>query len=271
MNKAELVFYNGKKLNEAMFFDKASGLLYFVAIRYNTIYCLNPKTSEITTYETEGPVGGAVTDKNGYIIEAEKSGIYKINPKTREKSLIKQILPCETMRYNHLILDSRGRILVDVVGDELRHAGEGGLYIIDGDNVSCLVPNTTVANGVVLNRTETKMYFTDTPSRLVKEYDYDINTGTASNERTVIDMTDCVGLPDGVMLDKDEKHLYIAEWGSGLLSKWEIATGKRVDELALPSAHATSSFIAEDYIYITTAKADESDPEPAGGIFRIAL
>ncbi len=271
MNKPELVFCDGKKLNEAMFFDRNSGLLYFVAIRYNTIYSLNPQTNEIITYTTEGPVGGAVTDKNGDIIEAEKSGIYKINPTTKEKTLIKQILPCETMRYNHLILDSKGRILIDVVGDELRHAGEGGLYIIDGDKVRCLVANTTVANGVVLNRTETKLYFTDTPSRLVKEYDYDIETGTVSNEKTVLDMTDCVGLPDGVMLDKTEKYLYIAEWNSGLLSKWEIATGKKVSETEFPSAHVTSSFIAGDYIYVTTAKREDTDPEPSGGIFRLRL
>ncbi len=271
MNKPELVYYNGKKLNEAMFFDEVGGRLYFVAIRYNLIYALEPETREITTYETDGPVGGAVIDKNRDIIEAEKSGIYRIDPKTCKKTLIKQILPQATMRYNHLILDSRGRILVDVVGDEQRHAGEGGLYIIDGEEVRCLVPGTTVANGVVLSKNETTLYFTDTPSRLVKAYDYDPAGGTISGERVVVDMTDCEGLPDGIMLDKTEKYLYISEWNSGLLSRWEIATGRRVEDIALPSAHVTSSYIAGEYIYITTAKREDTDPAPAGGIFRISL
>lgn len=275
MNSPELIYYNGYKLNEALFWDDINEILYFVSIRNNIIYALNPETLKIKTYQTDGPVGGAVIDKNGNIIEAEKNGIYSISPITGEKKLITQILPYKTMRYNHLILDSRGRILVDVIGDEKRHAGEGGLYEIDGDKVKCLIPNTTVANGLVLNKNENKLYFTDTPTKKVMEYDYDIETGNIVNGRVVVSFGENEkGLPDGVMLDDQEEHIVIAEWNSGKLSKWKIENGEKVGEVLLPSAHATSSVIGgknRDCIFVATAKREESDSSPAGGIFKISI
>lgn len=275
MSNPELIYYNGFKLNEAMFWDEKTGILYFVAIRNNLIYALDPETLKVKTYKTDGPVGGAVIDKNGRIIEAEKSGIYSIDPVTGEKSFIVQILPHKTMRYNHLIIDSKGRILVDVMGDEERHAGEGGLYEIDGNKVKCLVSGTTVANGMTLNKDETKLYFTDTPTKKVMEYNYDIETGDITNGRVVVSFgEEEKGVPDGVMLDRDEKHLVIAEWNSGKLSIWEIDTGNKVGEISLPSAHATSTVIGgknRDCIFVATAKREETDESPAGGIFKISI
>ncbi len=272
MNKPELIFYNGRKLNEAMFWDKKTSLLYFCAIRYNLIYAFDPKTGFVTSYKTEGPVGGAVTDKNGMIIEAEKSGIYSIDPASGKKIFIKHVLPYEKMRYNHLILDSRGRILVDVVGDEERCAGMGGLYQIYGDDVKILVDKTTVANGIALSEDETKLYFTDTVTKTVLEFDYDIETGNASNERIVVRFSpDYAGKPDGVMLGKNGS-LWIAEWDSGIFSKWDIKSGEKLCEISLPSAHVTSSCIGGEngeYIYIATAKREDADEAPSGGIFRI--
>lgn len=274
INNPELVFYNGFKLNEAMYWDRKHKYLYFVSIRNHIIYKLDPDTGYMETYMTDGPVGGVVTDDEGNIIEAEKSGIYKINPVRKEKTFIADVLPYDKMRYNHIIMDSKGRILVDVMGDEERHAGEGGLYQIDGGSIKCLVNGTTVANGVVLNTSETKLYFTDTPTRLVMEYDYDIETGDISNGRVIIDMNGEKGLPDGLMLDKDENYMWIAEWASSTLSKWDIQKGVLIDKVILPAPHVTSSIIGGkdmDFIFIATAKSDEADRSISGGIFRIML
>ncbi len=269
MSNPELIFYNGHRLNEAMFYDERSKTLYFCAIRYNTIYALSLESGRVRTYETNGAVGGAVVDSDGFIVEAEKSGIFRINPQNGEKTFVAQILPQPTMRYNHLILDSRGRILVDVMGDELRHAGEGGLYLIDGERVECLISGTTTANGVALNPDETKLYFTDTPTRTVWEYAYDIDSGRVSEGRIAVKFADdYVGLPDGVMLLGDE--LVIAEWASGTLSRYSLS-GELLEELKLPSTHVTSSCLVGDSIYVATAKASADEPAPSGGIFRVKI
>ena len=116
--KPELIFYNGANLLEAVHYDRTTQIMYFCAIRYNTIFAFNIKTLAITSYETEGPVGNAIVDKNGNIYEAEKFGIYTINPKTFEKNFVAHINPNPKMRYNHGVFDSKGRFLVDIMGRE---------------------------------------------------------------------------------------------------------------------------------------------------------
>ncbi len=273
MNKPELVFYNGVKLSEATYWDRERKLLYFAAIRYNTFYELDPEAKAVRSFKTDGPVGGVVTDRDGNFITAEKTGIYKWDSVSDKKTLIAHVLPYpDKMRYNHLILDSKGRILVDVMGDEERCAGMGGLYIIDGEKTRPIIDGATVANGVQLSSDEKKLYFTDTPTKTVMEYDYDIETGNASNGRVIITIPEEEpGKPDGLMLGKDG-DIYIAEWASGLLTRYDIASGRKLSEMAFPSAHVTSTCYGgenDEYIYVATAKNGEDDPEPSGGIFRI--
>lgn len=115
------------------------------------------------------------------------------------------------------------------------------------------------ANGVVLNRDETRLYFTDTPTRTVMCYRYDRRTGD---------------VPDGVMLDRTETRLVIAEWYSGKLSVWDIARGCKTDELQLPVRHATSTVIGGehmDWLFVATARDASDEKSPGGGIYRIRL
>ncbi len=272
MNKPELIFYNGMKLHEAMYYDKERGLLYFVAIRYYLIFELDIHSGEIKTFKTNGPVGGVVTDKDGSLISAEKTGLYRIDRESGKRTFIAHFLPMEKMRYNHIAIDSRGRLLVDVMGDEERHAGEGGLYQTDGVTHRCLIDGTTVANGVVLSPDETKLYFTDTVTKTVQEYDYDIDTGDISNGRTIITLpADENGKPDGLMLGKNNT-MWIAEWDSGKFSRWSIESGEKLYDIDFPAAHVTSSCVGGDgdeYIFVATAKREITDEEPSGGIFRI--
>ncbi len=273
MNKPELIFYNGVKLSEATYWDKERKLLYFAAIRHNTFYELDTETKSVRSFRTDGPVGGVVTDRDGNLITAEKTGIYRWDRVSGKKTFIAHVLPYpEKMRYNHLILDSKGRILADVMGDEERCAGMGGLYVIDDENTHPIIEGTTVANGVQLSNDEKKLYFTDTPTRTVMEYDYDIETGSAANGKVIITIPDTeTGKPDGLMLGKSG-DIYIAEWASGLLTRYDIASGRKLSEVSFPSPHVTSSCYGgenDEYIYVATAKNHENDPEPSGGIFRI--
>lgn len=268
----ELIFYNKAKLLEAPYYDKSTEILYFVAIRYNTIFALNTKTLAIMSYPTEGPVGGVIPDENGNLIECEKSGIYKLNPSANTKELICHINPNPKMRYNHIIMDSMGRLLIDIMGDEERSEGKGGLYSYFNGESKCLVFGTTVANGLALSNDEKKLYFTDTVTRLVWEYDYDISTGEVSNQRTVV-TTEGDGKPDGLCIDSDGM-LWVTEWAGGKVCRYNPATKEKLSEIRIPSTHATACCIGGDnneYLYVTSAMAYQNEDAPAGGIFRIKV
>lgn len=268
--KPELIFYGGHKLTEAPLYDKKTKTLYFVAIRYNTIFAMNTDTLAISSFTTDGPVGGFVF-RGDEFIEAEKGGIYKIDFKAGTKEKIAHVLPHEKMRYNHIIADSRGRLLVDVMGDEERCVGMGGLYSIDGSSSRCIIDGMTVSNGVCLNDDETKLYFTDTPSKKVWCYDYDINTGDVSNEQVIMTFEGAPG-PDGLMLDKNGL-LYVTEWAGGKIDVIDTRDFRKVNELVFPCLHITASCLGEDNcMYVTTAKCGDEDEVPyAGGIFKVKL
>lgn len=267
--KPELIYYGGHKLTEAPVFDKKTGILYFVAIRYNTIFGFDTKTLAVDSFVTDGPVGGVAFRGNEFL-EAEKSGIYTFDFKAGTKEKLIHILPYEKMRYNHIIVDSKGRILADVMGDEERCEGRGGLYSIDGDKSRCLVSGTTVANGVCLSADETKLYFTDTAAQKVWSYDYDINTGDVSCEKVIMTF-EGAPCPDGLALD-DKGFLYVTEWAGAKIDVIDPATCKKENEILFPCKHVTACCINEDTMYVTTAKSgEEGEPVYAGGVFEVKL
>ena len=264
----ELIFYNGRKLTEGLYYHENDGILYFVAIRDNLIHAFSPDTGEVKTYTTNGPVGGVVV-RDGVIVEAEKHGIYSIDPKTGEKSLIKHIIENNKMRYNHLILDSKQRILVDVMGDEERSEGKGGLYSIEGDHVRTLVYGTTVANGMGFSNDGRYLYFTDTVTRMVMRYEYSQETGEIGTGQAVVKINDG-GLPDGLCVDSKDM-LWVTEWGGGKIGCWNPNTGVKEEEIRLPCRNVTSCCIGGGWLYIATAKCEQYNSAPAGGIFRVKI
>src|SRR5690625_2623099 len=98
--KPELIFYAGSALLEGPLWDDANNLLYFVSIDDDIIYRFDEETTEIESYKTDGPVGAAVLDEEGKIISAEKSGIYSIDPETKERTFLMQPSEDERLRYN---------------------------------------------------------------------------------------------------------------------------------------------------------------------------
>lgn len=267
--KPELIYYGGHKLTESPVFDAKNDLLYFLAIRYNTIFALNVKTLEVNSFMTDGPVGGIVID-NGRIIEAEKRGIYEIDFKQGNKDKICHIITYDKMRYNHIITDRKGRILADVIGDEDRCEGRGGLYSIENGKGRCIIPGMTVANGVCFNKEQTKLYFTDTPAQKVWCYDYDLDSGDVSNQIEIMTFSGAPR-PDGLCLD-DNGYLYVTEWAGSKIDILDTKTFKKEGEIVFPCKHVTASCINGKTMYVTTAKCGEDGEIPyAGGVFKVEL
>lgn len=266
--KSELIFYGGHKLTEAPLYDAENKKLYFLAIRYNTIFSLDTETLAADSFITDGPVGGIVL-RNGELIEAEKHGIYTIDFKKGTKEKLSHIITYDKMRYNHLIADSKGRLLIDVIGDEDRCEGRGGLYSLDGDECRCIISGTTVANGVCFNDDETVLYFTDTPAQKVWSYDYDVEKGMVFNEREIMTF-EGAPRPDGLWYDNG--FLYVTEWAGGRIDIINTDTYKKEDEILFPCKHITACCTNGKTMYVTTAKCGEEGEIPyAGGVFKVDI
>jgi sugar lactone lactonase YvrE len=120
------------------------------------------------------------------------------------------------------------------------------------------------------------MYYIDTPTDTVDEFDYDKITGSISNRKHVITAGEIYGSFDGSTIDAEGK-IWIASWGGGGVGRYDPLTGKLLDFIKTPLALQTSSctFGGEDLkdLYITTSREgltaqDLAEQPLAGSVFK---
>ena len=273
VRKPELVFYAGSTLLEGPHWDAQNNLIYCVSIEDNMIYAIDPETGEVGTYLTEGPVGCAVLDQKGMILEAEKSGIFRIDPRTKEKQLVAKAHDDERIRYNDGKLDPKGRLLVGTMGYDDTYEGKAALYAIEKDGtVRTVLDGLTLANGMGWSPDGKTLYFIDTPTKKVGSYAYDPETGEAIFEKYVIEITDGSN-PDGMCVDM-EGMIWVAQYGGEKVCRWDPESGGKLEEIRMPVKNVAYCCLGGENLeclYITTAKDGETQEALAGGLFRVKL
>ncbi len=272
LKQPELVFYGGSTLLESPCWDVENEVVYCVSIEQCMIYRLNPKTGEIQSFLTDGRVGCAVVEKEGTLLSAEKSGVYRIKPWNGERTFLKQLDDDPAMRYNDGKLDPCGRLLVGTKGDEEDLPGRGRLYSFDGRQSKTIVSNTTISNGIGFSDAGDILYFVDTPTKKVGRYKYDIESGEAVFDSYAVEL-EGTGYPDGMCVDVDGT-IWVAEWDGGRVCRWDPETGVKLDAVRLPCSRVTSCCLGGanlNCLYVTTAK-DHKNAEPlAGALFKVKI
>lgn len=272
--QAELLFYVGSELLEGPVWDEKRQLIYCVSIDDHIIYRINPETTEVTSYLTDGPVGAAVLNSDGQLLSAEKSGIYRIDPDTKARTFLAHPSQDERLRYNDGKLDPKGRLLIGTMGEEDVIEGAASLFSIaaDGSNNKELLSGLSIANGLGWSADGQIFYHIDTPTNKVRQYAYDLEEGTLSNERICVEVAG-EGSPDGMCVGPDGT-LWVAEFGGGKVCQWDPKTGDKLTEIALPATNVTSCCIGGkdmDYLLVTTARDGEGKEPLSGGLFRIKI
>ena len=268
----ELIFYAGSSLLEGPCWDNKEQILYFVSIEQCLIYSINMTTFEIKSFKTDGQVGCVVVKNDGFLLSAEKSGIYNINPKTGLRVLLGSYLKNIEMRYNDGKLDAVGRFLIGTKGEKKDFIGEGELISFSEESFNSIIQKTTISNGLGFSSQGDTLYFIDTPTKKVGKYSYDVSTGGAIFDSYIIEI-DGEGYPDGMCVDIDDM-IWVAEWGAGKVCKWNPKTGEKIIEIILPCNNVTSCCIGGknmDNLFITTAKDNLKFEPLAGGLFKIKI
>jgi sugar lactone lactonase YvrE len=151
---------------------------------------------------------------------------------------------------------------------------QGTLYRIEPDlQVTAMRTGVSVSNGLDWSPDGRTFYFTDSTTRRVNAYDFDISTGDLSNERLLVEMSDPVATPDGLAVDA-EGNLWIAMWDGGCVRQFS-AKGRLLRTIELPVSRPTSVAFGGPYLdqlFITSARGGiphaQLGAEPhAGSIF----
>ena len=192
------------------------------------------------------------------------------------QSLLARVDEPASNRFNDGKCDPAGRLLAGTM-DMDEKSSSGNLYSLEaGKPPRKLLDGIRISNGLAWSPDYKIFYYIDTPTRQVRAYDYDLETGNISKPRVVVEIPSEMGFPDGMTSDI-EGRLWIALWGGGRVSKWNPLTGRKEAEIAIPAPQVTSCVFGgprRDILYVTTARVglDESTLEKyplSGALFQI--
>jgi sugar lactone lactonase YvrE len=179
-------------------------------------------------------------------------------------------------RFNDGKCDPAGRFWAGTMDMDER-GQRGSLYCLYPDGrVQKRLGNIGTSNGLAWSLDGSTMYYIDTPTSVVRAFDFEMETGRISNGRDIIRIPVSMGYPDGMSIDA-EGMLWIALWGGGGVGRWNPFDGQLLEMVACPASQTTACAFggrALDTLYITSARhglsEDQLQKEPhAGGIFAI--
>jgi len=271
--QAELLIDAGCKLAEGPIYEAQKNGLYWVDIEANRIYYMDI-SSRCTLYaQMDRPIGSIVLAESGAMLAGMDDGVYEIDGLRYSPYCKMEEAAADNIRFNDGKCDPMGQY---VVGTQVtpNNAELGCLFSISEKDVyQVLSKGLGCSNGLAWTEDGKTMYHIDTlvenPSKIYA-YDYDVETGMATNRREIIDYSPLAEkgiLADGMTIDKDG-NLWIAEWGGYGVGCWDPNTGEKIAHISVPTERASCcTFGGPDYdtLYITTAQSESGG---IGGVFQ---
>jgi sugar lactone lactonase YvrE len=161
-------------------------------------------------------------------------------------------------RANDGKCDGNGRLWLGTMGVKAQD-GVGSLYRIKGTEAQKMLSNLTISNGMAWSANN-RFYFIDSPTKRIDSYLFASEAGNIEFEKTVIEVPDDLGLPDGMTID-EEGMLWVAHWDGFAVCRWNPNTGELLAKIVVPVPQVTCcAFGGKDLqtLIITTAKKELS-------------
>jgi sugar lactone lactonase YvrE len=272
----ELVLDARAELGEGPIWDETGQQLVWVDIMAGRVHFFRPSSGECRTLVAGRPVGAAALSARGDLVLAVPEGFTRLHPETGALAPLAALPdPLPEIRMNDGKCDRAGRFWAGTMALDER-VGAGGLYRLDpSGEVTAMIADVTISNGIDWSPDERCMYYIDSGTRRIDVFDWHLESGRISNRRPFVFFPAQAGIPDGLTVD-DEGGVWVALWGGGAVHRYR-PDGHLDRVVLLPVTHPTScAFGGPDLrdLYVTSACTalgpDERARQPtAGGVFRL--
>lgn len=276
VTEAVLEYKISAKLGEGAFWDYKEKKIIWVDIEKKRLHIYNPLKKENRIIRMPSKIGTIVpSEEEGKVVVALEDGIYIVNIKTEEITLLSDIeAMVKENRFNDGKCDPNGNLWVGSM--HLKQTKPNGkLYKVDSrGETTPMLENVTISNGIVWTKKGDVMYYIDTPTGNIRAFDFDLNTSTISNERIAVTVNVKDGFPDGMTIDENDM-LWVGMWNGNAVAQYNPKTGKLISKIKVPAHNVTSCAFGGDNLdklYITTASVDMTKEEReryplAGSVF----
>lgn len=252
----ECAFAGAEFLAEGPFWDVATQRLTWVDILAPAVLTGDPVTGTRAAVPLPELVGVAVPRTNGGLLLATESGIRFMDPASGDlTTLASPEADKPGNRFNDGKCDALGRFWVGSLAIDTTR-GQGALWRIDPDGTSTKMDDGFhISNGLGWSPDNKTFYFSDSASREIYAYDFDLERGTIANRRVFASLLEREGTPDGLSVDS-QGHVWVAHWDGWCVTRFD-PTGQVERVINLPVPRPTSCAFGGpdlDTLYITTAR-----------------
>lgn len=276
--EAEPVLACRNRLGEGPIWSVEEQALYWVDIVAPAVHRFRPRDGVHDRWPVPEHVGSLSMRSAGGLVLALKSGFALFDPGS---GAVEMIADAEADKLDHRFNDGRcdreGRFLAGSLTYS-EDAPVGALWRLDADRKATPVLNgITISNGLCWGPDGATMYHVDTPTRVIRAFDYDQEAGLPTNPRVLVETDPDGGWPDGSITDS-EGCIWNAEWDGARVVRY-TPDGKVDRVVGVPARRATcAAFGGPDLktLYITSAwdrmSEDERDEWPlSGDLFAIEV
>lgn len=243
--------------------------LLYVDIESHLVVAHDPVTDLETVWNVGQRVGTVVPRVGGGFVWAGDDGFYFLDEISGiSTSIADPEIGVRDNRFNDGKCDPAGRLWAGTIC--LTKRPEAALYCLDTDlSVTKKFAPVTNSNGIAWARDGRTMYYIDTPSKKVRVFDFDVASGSISEERVIWDTSADESSPDGMTIDSEDR-LWIAFCHGAKVVCYDPVAGKKLEQIDFPCIETTAcAFGGADLgdLYVTTGVKPGLDEAEAGRLF----
>ncbi len=265
-------------LGECPVWSVAEQVLYWVDINAPSLNRFDPANGRNHAMPMPEAIGCFALREAGGFVVALRGGLWLARMDgTLERKVADAPYDPDHHRFNDGRCDSAGRFLVGSM-NEKRDANSAALVRVDPDfRLTHILADVMVSNGLAFSPDGRTMYHADTPSHVIRAFDYDAASGRPSSPRLFAQWSGETDRPDGAAVDSAGNY-WCAFYRGGKVVKLSPA-GNVVAEFPTPAMCPTMcAFGGADLrtLYVTSARQLREPDELArlpqsGGIFALAV
>jgi sugar lactone lactonase YvrE len=263
------------QLGEGPCWDAATQSLLWVDILGKAIHRHWPMAQTTTTHSMPTVVSAVCPSQSGGFVLLLEDGFWQADSQMENLEPIASVHDSNgLLRMNDGKVDPSGRFWGGSMAYDGR-PGKGSLHVLEGRDVTTVLSDLGISNGLDWSPDGHSFYFVDSLTRCLWVFDFDASSGRVSNRRTLIKFEESFGLPDGLTVDA-EGCIWVAGWDGWRVQRYS-PYGDYLGLVDVPAARVTScAFGGNDLtdLYITTATVglteDELELQPEAGSLFVA-
>lgn len=262
----EIMMKENLIVGECPTWDEKKKVFYNVDIRGKCYYATDYASGKFEKVHVPQMLGCMALCDDADIILSMEDGIYFRNP---HGVITPAHTSCEIKgaRFNDGKVGPDGAYYAGTTDD----SGNGAFYRLSDGVLTELFDHCECSNGLDWSSDLKKLFYCDSRKQKIEVFDFCLYKHNVSNRRTVFNIPESDGSPDGMTIDA-AGNLWVAVWGGWCVLNINPSTGEILKKIEIPVEKVSSCcFAGEDMkdLIITTASVRTSiDEQPhAGNIF----